>query len=80
MRRTSSNGPLHDSLTLDSSPGNDLFSRRALKKGNRNLNASQLIKPQLEYPAGSRRGSWVQIPSGNGIFSRVSVDAISIVY
>ena len=71
MRRTSSNGPLHDALTLDSSPGNDLFSRRALKKGNKSRMQLRHIKPQLEYPAGSRRGSWVQIASGNGFFSRV---------
>ena len=32
--------PLHDSLALDSSLGNDLFSRRALKKGDRNVSAS----------------------------------------
>lgn len=36
--------PLHDSLALDSSLGNDLFSRRALKKGKRNLKATQTNK------------------------------------
>ena len=39
------------------------------------------IKPQLKLPVRSRGGSWVQIPSGTGIFfPRISVDAISIFY
>ena len=38
---SSSNKPLYDSLVRVSSLRDDLFSRRALKKVNRNLNATQ---------------------------------------
>ena len=55
MRKTSSSEPLYDSLALDSSPGNDLFSRRALKKRKQNLNVIR-----LERPARSREGSTQQ--------------------
>ena len=61
MRKTSSNEPLYDSLTLDSSPGNDLSTRRDLKKENKTSMQIRHIKPQLEHPARSRGGSWVYV-------------------
>ena len=69
MRKTSSNEPLYDSLTLDSSPGNDLFSRRALKKENKTSMQIRHIKPQLEHPARSR--------GGRGFKSRLELDVFS---
>ena len=42
--------PLHHSLALDSSLGNDLFSRRALKKGKRNLKTTQTETNMLLQP------------------------------
>lgn len=42
MRKTSSSHePLHESLVRVSSLGSDLFSRRVLKKGNKNINTAQ---------------------------------------